>query len=1227
MRLFKNALLPLALVASLYFTSVQSTGSVDPTDDQTNQQMSENTSEQSRFEVHLQRDERRLYPFQTIPTSVNEELVLRTLHAFKFGGSVLNNILENFAQNEKIVYFVFRAHSYGVESMVEHIQSKLLVDIPWDVVSETASLSEEFILKNREYLDLSKVLSQRQYSDEFYAKIDASTHWDSVSRVRGLAPLFIESNILSLNLKHVLEHTKIDNIKVFFEKHEQIINSSEESKNEYYTIVSRCQDLDDGFIRLHSDFLNWRVMSRHQTFTRETIDEHFAKIWWGVYLTTHVIDPKIVYYIDKNIISFGKSHIDELINDKTDKCIVSFVRNVLSQPNLKTKFMNRYIKYINWDTIQCPGDDILSEDLVKVLAEQNSDALNWTKIAMCVRNLSTDFLFVYGDKLGWKNISKYTNLGSEHYRMMYDKIVWKYVSKYQNIPIDIFEEFGSKINPNKLILYNKHISETTIVDISDTTTIGESISSGKYELNSLEKVFQEVRRPLIIEAYIKKIYMKAKGDPSSSNETDTNNASNNTPSDDSSSSKTDVVGGETSSVSSPRSQTYITISKPVLSLSHMSICRCTNERVVFASLELFNLRTKVLDCLLSNKYTSGDIRVHIARTQEYIPKVINLFEKKGIDVPWDVISALNLSEEFIRDHIDKINWSVISQVREYSLEFYDTWSEHIDWESVSRVKNLSSKLVEKYADELSWDLVVENTQLSTGHLYHFEKRIDWKKASKYQVLIHTIIDRKHTLLDWELVCAYQKLSFETVVKFMKQYKLNFETIFLTSTFSPEEVGKFINIFKFGENREYSDQGMRTILNQKGLEPEMYIRHAYNSFMWRLKCEEDILSEEVISELKHVDWKWVAKCKRRLSSEFITTHSEKLTWDNISRYTILSSEQIIEFHKQLDWKKASRYQVFDYESARNFRHLINWIEFFRNKNIETSVMEKLAIIYFGVVHIKKGVREIIDEGADDDLFSNRVVMKKVLELEMYDSREPEPEVIEHVFEDETSSSSDNKLEIDVEDGVDDEIEINIDNNSSGQNIDVGEVLDANSENGSTDGDDEILIPEEIHSGTHQGTHFTKMSVNFEKDKNSKKSENGVVVDHEDNTTDDNDIDYEVIDPNTGVEDEHVDIDNIFSDDAEDGVVEDRGDIVDEDNGDQNIGDVGNDVGGNGNQDENKDENDDKKDEKDDENKDDRGKKVPPKRPPPKRKPRPPGSGGETVSVSIFIPFLFGVFFVM
>ena len=135
---------------------------------------------------------------------------------------------------------------------------------------------------------------------------------------------------------------------------------------------------------------------------------------------------------------------------------------------------------------------------------------------------------------------------------------------------------------------------------------------------------------------------------------------------------------------------------------------------------------------------------------------------------WDDISAkLGLTEGFIRENANKVNWYFISYYQKLSEEFIREFSDKVDWDCVSQQQKISEDFIREFSKKVNWYHISIYQKLSEGFIQEFSDEINWYNISIYQKLSDGFIRAFLKKLYWQYIYRYQKLSQEMI----KEYNL------------------------------------------------------------------------------------------------------------------------------------------------------------------------------------------------------------------------------------------------------------------------------------------------------------------------------------------------------------------------------------------------------------------------------------------------------------------------
>ena len=124
----------------------------------------------------------------------------------------------------------------------------------------------------------------------------------------------------------------------------------------------------------------------------------------------------------------------------------------------------------------------------------------------------------------------------------------------------------------------------------------------------------------------------------------------------------------------------------------------------------------------------------------------------------NVFKCKQLSENFIRDFIDKADWYYISKYQRLSEGFIREFRDKVDWIWISACQNLSENFIREFRDKVEWLYISESQILSENFIREFQDKVDWISISKYQQLSKKFILEFKNKFYWDLILKYQKLS-------------------------------------------------------------------------------------------------------------------------------------------------------------------------------------------------------------------------------------------------------------------------------------------------------------------------------------------------------------------------------------------------------------------------------------------------------------------------------------
>ena len=98
-------------------------------------------------------------------------------------------------------------------------------------------------------------------------------------------------------------------------------------------------------------------------------------------------------------------------------------------------------------------------------------------------------------------------------------------------------------------------------------------------------------------------------------------------------------------------------------------------------------------------------------------------------------SRQKVSEQFIRDYIDKVDWKLISQYQELSVEFLKEFQDKVDWILVSYGQKFNKEYIEAFEDKLRWNCISQNPNIEIDFIREYKDKLSyWHiKDTNYKV--------------------------------------------------------------------------------------------------------------------------------------------------------------------------------------------------------------------------------------------------------------------------------------------------------------------------------------------------------------------------------------------------------------------------------------------------------------------------------------------------------------
>ena len=169
-----------------------------------------------------------------------------------------------------------------------------------------------------------------------------------------------------------------------------------------------------------------------------------------------------------------------------------------------------------------------------------------------------------------------------------------------------------------------------------------------------------------------------------------------------------------------------------------------------------------------------------------------------------------LTEDFIREFKNEVNWNFISCCQHLSEDFIREFQYEVNWDYIAADQQLSEDFIREFADRVDWEYISIYQHLSEDFIGEFMHRIDWCLILKYQHLSENFLRKSKGWVHWGLISRYQRLSKE----FIEEFKDKLDTGFIADSWhykSVEEKKKAVintGLYECHENYFIAYKGIR-----------------------------------------------------------------------------------------------------------------------------------------------------------------------------------------------------------------------------------------------------------------------------------------------------------------------------------------------------------------------------------------------------------------------------------
>ncbi len=421
------------------------------------------------------------------------------------------------------------------------------------------------------------------------------------------------------------------------------------------------------------------------------------------------LEKEILESQKKLIVEENKEEVDRiaeqnrLVMDKINSIkddINNDIKTICKEYNIEYNeanpidFVKKIEKFdsICWSGI--PNRIKLSESFIRKF----QDKLDWCYIS-ADQELSEDFIREFQNKVIWGNISIRQKLSEKFIEEFADKVNWTYIFLRQNVSLDFMEKNRQRIDWDVALKYDRryitndnwdHFAAANQYLIAERFKEKEKELMSKYEAAAVgeEKSKKENSVPAKedVEKF-KQLLEEVQGDKAFINY-----------------------------ISFPPGiHIYLNKNDRTIEVEENGIkCIAPIGKWINISKDIKTICEKTLP--------SAQITFDETLSDEFLDK----FKEKLTINDWGLISdKIKLSEDFIREFQDKLDWICVSYYQELSEEFIREFKNKVYWNNISYNQKLSEEFIKEFKDDVNWNIIYLNQELSFEFMEKFKQLLKY----------------------------------------------------------------------------------------------------------------------------------------------------------------------------------------------------------------------------------------------------------------------------------------------------------------------------------------------------------------------------------------------------------------------------------------------------------------------------------------------------------------------
>ena len=316
-------------------------------------------------------------------------------------------------------------------------------------------------------------------------------------------------------------------------------------------------------------------------------------------------------------------------------------------------------------------------------------------------------------------------------------------------------------------------------------------------------------------------------------------------------------------------------------------------------------------------------------------KTLKEFIDTGVTSWENIFNSISPSLDTIDKYKDIIDWKLVCESCRLTEEFIDSHLDYISpyWDTITKIQDhLSEEFLKNHENDINWAIASDTQTLSKELINDHYMELDWIAVCKNQSLDEDIIDKYPSRMNWHNLLTNIKFTEDQLDKYFDHLKGEWITVAIFQKISIKWLEKHIN------DIDKEDWNMLASNMEFDID---FIRKYKSRVDWTIiSGPKYILTEAFIDEFKdYVDWQAICVFQN-MSNNFIMDHYQYIDWAAISKNNEILTEEFIDRHKKkLSWNALETVFQMSEEFIENHIEYVTWYNLFRFQNLSKEFIEK------------------------------------------------------------------------------------------------------------------------------------------------------------------------------------------------------------------------------------------------------------------------------------------------